>query len=449
MCLSAVYLSLCVAQIVHLAGDRPPSVVVQWAKTQYVGPRNLSLNEHIHVATQRSADYIIIGAGPAGLQTGYFLDRAEADYLILERADDAGAFYERFPRHRSLISVNKVNTGIDNPETNLRWDWNSLLSDDPALRLTEYTDSYFPCADDLVRYLHDYAKACDLKVEFGTDIASINRSEAGFELVSSSGEQFSCRRLIVATGYGAEHVPDVPGIEHAESYGTMELNADDYKNQRVLIVGKGNSALETANHLVGSAAVIHLCSPERQELAWQTHYVGDMRAVNAGFYDTYLLKIQNASLDAEVTAITPSGDGGFDVDLAYTFAEGDTTRIPYDRILTCTGFTIDKTPFQGDAVPELKFSGKLPALTETWESTNVPDMFFAGTLMHSRDFRKTMSGFIHGFRHNIAFLVQLLMASDSGTEIPFSNGRKRRPRLCDPRSFQHVARDVPPARIPR
>jgi len=36
-------------------------------------------------------DYIVVGAGPGGLQLGYFLERAGRDYVILERADKAGA----------------------------------------------------------------------------------------------------------------------------------------------------------------------------------------------------------------------------------------------------------------------------------------------------------------------------------------------------------------------
>jgi len=36
-------------------------------------------------------DYIVIGAGPGGLQLGYFLERAGRDYVILERGSQAGA----------------------------------------------------------------------------------------------------------------------------------------------------------------------------------------------------------------------------------------------------------------------------------------------------------------------------------------------------------------------
>jgi hypothetical protein len=54
--------------------------------------------------------------------------------VILEAGESAGTFFKRFPRHRQLISNNKVFTGYQDPEVNLRFDWNSLLSDDPGLR---------------------------------------------------------------------------------------------------------------------------------------------------------------------------------------------------------------------------------------------------------------------------------------------------------------------------
>lgn len=60
--------------------------------------------------------YVIIGAGPGGLQLSYFLQRAGADYLTLERENVPGCFFRRFPRHRKLISLNKVHSPSDDQE---------------------------------------------------------------------------------------------------------------------------------------------------------------------------------------------------------------------------------------------------------------------------------------------------------------------------------------------
>lgn len=37
-------------------------------------------------------DYIIVGAGPAGLQLGYFLQKAGRDYVILEKTNISGEY---------------------------------------------------------------------------------------------------------------------------------------------------------------------------------------------------------------------------------------------------------------------------------------------------------------------------------------------------------------------
>ena len=121
--------------------------------------------------------YVVVGAGPAGLQIGYFLQERGADYLIVERERSAGDFFSRFPRHRRLISLNKVHTLSDDPEIRLRWDWNSLLSDDPSLLFPQYSDDYFPSPDDLRRYLEVASMRRDAPIEIPAD-ATLDRESA-------------------------------------------------------------------------------------------------------------------------------------------------------------------------------------------------------------------------------------------------------------------------------
>src|SRR5499433_4158897 len=125
---------------------------------------------------RRDMEYLIVGAGPAGLQLGYFLKQAGHDYLILEAGSGPGTFFRSFPRHRRLISINKPRTGWTDSELNLRMDWNSLLSDDPSLRFTQYSERYFPDAEDLVRYLSDFSTANHLRIQYYTRVVDIRRN---------------------------------------------------------------------------------------------------------------------------------------------------------------------------------------------------------------------------------------------------------------------------------
>lgn len=42
-----------------------------------------------------SHEYCVLGAGPAGLQMGYFLSRSQRDYIILERNSGPGSFFNK------------------------------------------------------------------------------------------------------------------------------------------------------------------------------------------------------------------------------------------------------------------------------------------------------------------------------------------------------------------
>jgi cation diffusion facilitator CzcD-associated flavoprotein CzcO len=263
-------------------------------------------------------DYLIIGAGPAGLQLGYFLEKANRNYLILEAGDSPGTSFQQFPRHRQLISINKVYTGYDNPEINLRWDWNSLLSDSEEMLFKNYSKNYFPDADHLVRYLHEFADRFQLNIQYGTKVIKIGKNDS-FQIIDSRGQIYLCKRLIIATGITKPYIPSIPGIELAENYKDVSIDPQDFINQKVLIIGKGNSAFETADALTDTTSLIHVASRQPVNMAWKTKYVGHLRAVNNNFLDTYQLKSQNVVIDATIAQIRRENDR-FIVSFDYTIA---------------------------------------------------------------------------------------------------------------------------------
>lgn len=363
-------------------------------------------------------DYLIIGAGPAGLQLGYYLEKHGKNYVILESGDVAGSFFKTHPRHGKLISINKVYTGYSDKEINLRWDWNSLLTeDDDECSFTSFSQRYFPAAENMVDYLRAYAEKFSLNVKYNSTVTSVERSESEFLIKTASENIYRARRVIVATGVSKPWIPNIDGIEAATNYCDMDTNPDIYKNKKVLILGKGNSAFETGDSLVETAAVIHLCSPNSLKMAWSTHYVGHLRAVNNNLLDTYQLKSQNAILDADIESIKKNGEQ-FSVTFKYRHAEDEVETLTYDHVIVCTGFRFDSSIFDESCKPALCARNKFPAQNPNWESVNVPGLYFAGTITQYLDYKKFMSGFIHGFRYNVRSLFNLLMCKYEGKELP-------------------------------
>ena len=55
--------------------------------------------------------YCVVGAGPAGVQLGHLLNNPTVgnprDYVILEKHHSAAAFFQKYPIHRQLNSINR------------------------------------------------------------------------------------------------------------------------------------------------------------------------------------------------------------------------------------------------------------------------------------------------------------------------------------------------------
>lgn len=361
-------------------------------------------------------DYLIIGAGPAGVQTAYHLKQNDLSYLMLESGQRAGCFFETFPIHRKLISINKVYTGSTNPEFNLRHDWNSILTDDYSLNFSSFDQNFFPSADNLVKYLNHYVDQNQLNVAYNQHVKSIEKIAGHFVVTTTSNDQYEASRVIVSTGVPKPYIPKIEGIELVTQYSDLNIDLAPFANKRVLILGKGNSAFETADHLIPATSLIHVCSPNPLDMAWKTHYVGDLRAVNNNILDTYQLKSQNAILDADIKLIEKRDDR-FIVHFSYAHANGEQETIEYDEIICCTGFAMDSSVFADSAKPDLMIEGRFPSLDCSFESINVKGLYFAGTLTQSTKYRKSTSGFIHGFRYNSRALVEMLKQKHHDTAL--------------------------------
>lgn len=192
-----------------------------------------------------SYDQCIVGAGGGGLQIGYFNHMANRDYVIFEKEPRAGTFFEKYPRRRKLISVNKKYTGSTDPEFNMRHDWNSLISHNDTMRMTSYTDEYFPDAGVLAHYFQEFAHQFDLNIQYNTEVKRVSRkstTKGDFILQVSQGmmdHTVSCKRLILATGIGRPNgIGLISGEQYVQQYQTVDLDPERFKAKRVLIVGK-------------------------------------------------------------------------------------------------------------------------------------------------------------------------------------------------------------------
>ncbi len=260
----------------------------------------------------------------------------------------SGSFFIDYPRHRRLISINKRNTGEKNRKFNLRHDWNSLLTDDDQLRFTHRSKQLFPSADLMVDYLNDFYRYYNLHIQFNTTILNLKPIDSRFEMNDQHGNQFTCGIVIVATGLSIPNILPMDGIDLAIGYENLSLNIEEFENKSVLILGRGNSAFEVAQHIYDVTNFIHMISRSRVRNAYATHYVGDLRAINNQLLDTYQLKSLDALVEIDLIdhELTQNSiDGRFQLKqktsdtMVHTRERQET--VTYDRVIRCLGFRFD------------------------------------------------------------------------------------------------------------
>jgi putative flavoprotein involved in K+ transport len=183
-------------------------------------------------------DALVVGAGQAGLASGYHLRRAGLSFEILEAADKPGGSWPGYYESLTLFSPSRY-SGL------------------PGMPFPGSPERY-PARDEVTAYLRDYAEAFGLPVLAGKRVLRAERDAgAGFRLLTDDGGEHRTRTLIAATGsFAKPHSPRFPGqdafrgrILHAAEY----RNPGPFRGKRVVVVGGGNSAVQIAHELAAVA----------------------------------------------------------------------------------------------------------------------------------------------------------------------------------------------------
>lgn len=166
---------------------------------------------------------VVIGSGPGGLQTSYFLSRLGINHAVLSRDFKPAGMFQKFPLYQRLISWTKANAPAGRGTRAYEWyDWNSLLGEEPAHRacVPEFMDgtSYFPARSEMEAGISEFTNRAGIRVRYGTRWESTRRSGEGFAIQTSDGE-YVCDVAIFAIGTTQPwRPPGIPGIDIAPHY---------------------------------------------------------------------------------------------------------------------------------------------------------------------------------------------------------------------------------------
>lgn len=199
-----------------------------------------------------TVDTIIIGAGQAGLSTGYHLARRGMSFVILEAANSVGEQW----RNR----------------------WDSLRLFTPArydgldgMRFPAHAH-YFPTKNEMADFLGAYAAHFELPIRTGLRVDRVWR-EAGALRVRAGSSCFEANNVVVAMSNYQR--PRVPAFASQLDDDIVQLHSSAYRNPRqlreggVLIAGAGNSGSEIATELARAGHPILLSGRDTGHLPFR------------------------------------------------------------------------------------------------------------------------------------------------------------------------------------
>jgi thioredoxin reductase/ferredoxin len=165
-------------------------------------------------------DVVIVGAGPSGIAASLAAKEKGIGYLTIEQ-DSLGGTVASFPRRKVVMTA---------PATL------------PLIGKVKFTET---TKEALLEFWQGVVQKTGLEIRYGERLESVVRLGDGFE-ISTTRAKYRTRSLLLAIGRrGTPRKLGVPGEELSKVTYRL-LDPEQYSGQHVLIVGGGDSAIESA-----------------------------------------------------------------------------------------------------------------------------------------------------------------------------------------------------------
>jgi len=286
------------------------------------------------MSTNKHAKVLILGSGPAGYTAAVYAARANLNPVLVTGLAQGG----------QLMTT----TDVDN--------W-------PA-------DAEGVQGPDLMQRFLAHAERFNTEMIFD-HIASVDFSTRPFKLVGDGGNEYTCDALIIATGASAKYL----GIPSEEAFmgrgvsGCATCDGFFYKNQDVVVVGGGNTAVEEALYLSNicrSVTVVHRRDKFRAEPILIDKMMDKVAHGN-----------MKLALHHELDEVLGDESGVTGVRLKST-GTGDKTDLAVTGAFIAIGHQPNTSIFEGKLVMNNGYIVTKSGLSGLATMTSVPGVFAAG-----------------------------------------------------------------------
>ena len=244
-------------------------------------------------------DLIIVGAGPAGISASLAAKKHNLNALILEQ-DTLGGTVFTFPRSKIVMTspmdlplFGKVKL-FETSKTELLDLWESVISKN------------------------------DILIKENSKVEEITNQNNVFKIKTLSGDEYTAKKILLAIGRrGTPRKLNIPG-ENSEKVAYRLLDPEIIKDKNILVVGGGDSAIESALLLADQNKVILSYRSEAFNRIKQANNIKIMEAIEKGSID---VRFNTNPVSIEKDEVTISNNNGEIIsvknDLVYIFAGGE------------------------------------------------------------------------------------------------------------------------------
>ena len=186
-----------------------------------------------------SLNTVVVGGGPAGVATSYFLHQNQITHILLEKDRAFSEWYKRW----DSFHMNTANWMNSLPGAEIEFA-SGASRDGLGTKL------------DALGYFESYLTAVNLPLQEFTEVTSIKQSGDGNWSVASSDSTYTTRNVVVCTG--TLRRPKIPSVATELVKTVPQLHSSEYRNpeqiksENVLVVGSGNSGIQICEDLAKS-----------------------------------------------------------------------------------------------------------------------------------------------------------------------------------------------------